>query len=235
MKTQKLILIIICSVSLPSLALGGFSKYSVGSGTVTGVLPGIVYINGNSGKIYLVGRTSKDSHIYVQTLGSSDLNIGELVEFKGKVIKFLSLKIIDTTEGYLYRPDWFKIQEQEAKKVAEMMEKEKVERERKIAELIAKDVNPQVIPTMMIETTVQKEEKKRKEEEQKSQRRFNIVVSLMTIVIGLLSFDKIPPIIRWIHSLSKVFTNKLRQLASGTYSLIKAFTDKLRRSDEEIQ
>jgi hypothetical protein len=207
--------IIICSVFAPCLAVGGSSQYSVGSGKITGVLPGIVYINGNSGKIYIVGHTSKESRIYVQTLGSSDLNIGELVEFKGKVIKFLSSEVVDTNDGYLYRPDWLKIQEQMAKKVAVSMAKERSERERKMAEFIVKGGNPNTIPITMMETKAQKEEIERKEEEAKSQSRFNIFVSLMGFVIALLTIEKVPPAVRGIYSLSKSFTGKLRRSGKG--------------------
>ncbi len=215
MKIRILIVIIISSIFISGHAVGGSTQYIVGSGKITGVLPGILYINGNSGKIYIIGHNSKSAHIYVQTLGSSDLDIGEEVEFKGKVIKFLTSEVVDTNDGYLYRPDWLKIQAQRANKVAETMAKEETERKQKTAKLVAKGDNPSAIPTIMMETTAQKKEKERKEEEEKSQTRFNVFVSLMGLVIALLTFDKVPPAVRALYSLSKSFTDKFQQSGNG--------------------
>jgi hypothetical protein len=158
-----------------------------GSAQVSEKLPGILYIDGKEGAAFMVDADNVEL-VFLPTWGN-ELELGETVEYEGVVVDLPIGKVLDTTKGFLYRSGALTMQPK--------MEKQMLEAQQAAAQNMVQGI-PLTVPISIFDTREQKEEKEAEAKQQASERQFNVIISLMGLVIALLAFDKVPVTVKWV-------------------------------------
>lgn len=190
MPNFKWILLIVFWLSSSALGAQTAAVPNSEVGVVTEISKGILYIGGVQHSIVSIDTKRGIKRVAVQTMGvMQPLKVGESLSFAGPYITVSSELIVNTNEGFMFRP----AEKSMAEHMQEMMGK---------AEAQAKEMEesgiPNAVPILLTESKEQTEERSYK-------RRTDLIIAVLTLVVALLAFKQIRRFMaatrQWIKSL----------------------------------
>lgn len=179
---------------LSSMAYGDLNTSTpTGTGVVTAVAEGTLYIGGFAHSIATVETEGGTVRVAVPTRGVMQaLQIGESLSFSGPNIDVTSGLVINTREGFIFRA----AEKSMGAYMAEQMSQAKAAAEAQMAE-VAKTGIPNAVPTLIMESQEQAQEGA-------SKRRMDLLLMVLSILVAVLAFERIPRLItkpvHWIKS-----------------------------------
>ena len=176
-------------LSLLAAASEAMSQPEVYTGVVTSVSEGSLYLGGITHAIATVNTEKGSKRVAISTMGvMQPLQVGESLSFSGTTITVNSEQVINTKDGFLFRP----AEKSMAAFMADMQAQAKAQMEK-----AAKSGIPNAVPTMLLESPEQTQEAA-------SKRRTDILLTVMSLVLALLAFERIQQLttaaVRWVKS-----------------------------------
>jgi hypothetical protein len=172
--------------------VGGFSISAASEelpsflGSVRSVKPGILYILGQPFRIAVVDVAGKLTNVAIPSDPYQAAKVDDTISFSGPQLIVAGEPIVDTSKGFVYRAD--------AKDFMETMA-ELVHDEQRQAEEAAAQGIPNTVQTSIVLTKEQKEQAAKAEEAATSDRRLNYILALLSLVVTVLAFERIPKLV----------------------------------------
>lgn len=155
-----------------------------GTGVVTAVSQGTLYIGGIAHSIATVETERGTMRVAVPTMGvMQTLQIGESLSFSGPNINVNTGFVINTEEGFIYRGS----EKSMGEYVEEQMRQAQAQVQVQMAEA-AKTGIPNAVPTFLTESAAQAREGA-------SKRQMDLLVALLSIIVAILAIDRVPRLI----------------------------------------
>ena len=172
-----------------STVSNAMSQPEVYSGIVTSVSEGSLYLGGITHAIATVNTEQGAKRVAISTMGvMQPLQVGESLSFSGTTITVNSEQVINTKDGFLFRPS----EKSMAAFMADMQAQAQAQMEK-----AAKSGIPNAVPTMLLESPEQAQEAA-------SKRRTDLLLTVMSVVLALLAFERIQQLtkapVRWVKS-----------------------------------
>jgi hypothetical protein len=178
------------------------------TGRVTEVIPGSAYLHGREGKIVSVETPNGIVYVFVP---QTEIEVGEPLSFSGPTAVIATWSVVDAIEGSLYRPSARTVQQQ----IQDQMKVQAAQEREQPAASIIGDEYLRAIPTSIVDTREQKEEKRAKAVEETNNRRLNLLLSAIGIILGVLAIERLPKFVgsirRGVAKASKFFRSRSRR------------------------
>ena len=178
---------------------------SSNEGRVTEVVPGSAYVRGKEGKIVVVQTPGGPVHVFVL---KDEIEVDELLIFSGPMATVANWTVVDSTEGSLYRPGGRTAQEQ----IQDLMRLQEEQEKQQPANTLIGDESLRALPTSIVETKEQKEERRTRAAEEERNRRVNLLLSIIGLVVGLLAIERLPSAVRSLFSALKAVIRTVRAM-----------------------
>ena len=162
-----------CSNSIPSDVSA--------SGVVTNIVGGILYLDGFQYRIASVKTQKSEIKIAIPVSMNFPLKVGEHLVFSGSFINLGKDEVLDTRTGFVFRES-----EGDYQSFIEGMMKNAQTQ----ADELAKKGIPNAIPTTIMETEQQKKEKVEETESARRDRKIDLILTIMGLILGILSLDR---------------------------------------------
>jgi hypothetical protein len=167
------------------------------TGRVTELIPGRAYLHGREGKIVSVEIPTGAVYVFVP---QTDIEVGESLSFSGPTAVIAAWSVVDAIEGSLYRPSARTVQQQ----IQDQMKVQAAQEQQQPAASIIGDEYLQAVPTSIVDTREQREEKRVRAAEEASNRRLNLLLSIIGIILGVLAIERLPKFVRSLrHGVTK--------------------------------
>jgi hypothetical protein len=192
MRTRRLAPIAIGALVFIAAGSRADERPDVVAGRVTQLIPGSAYLHGREGKIVSVETPTGVVYVFVP---QSEVEVGEALSFSGPTAVIATWSVVDAFEGSLYRPSARTVQQQ----IQDQMKLQAAQEQQQPAASIIGDEYLRAIPTSIVDTREQKEEKRARAAEETSNRRLNLLLSIIGIILGILAIERLPKFVRSIR------------------------------------
>lgn len=178
------VMVPLCMLASASMA----AKPQTSAGVVSAISQGSLYLDGIPHMIATVDTPIGRKRVAFSTIGVMQaLQVGESVSFSGPVILVNAEQVINTKAGFFFRPA--------EKSMSAFMADMQASAQRH-AEAQANSGIPNAVPTVVLQTSEQ-------EEASTSERRTDLLLTIFSIVLGLLAFDRLrgmfAAVYRWVR------------------------------------
>lgn len=181
-------------------------KAKTHSGVVTSISGGSLYLDGIPHMIATVQVSGgkDEERVAFSTLGvMQGLQVGESISYAGPVIWVNLEPVVNTKAGFFFRPN--------EKSMSAFMAEMQANAQKQAQELSKAGI-PNAVPTVLMQTSEQAEESA-------SERRTDLILTIMSIVLALLAFDRLRSLVvglyRWVRDR---FAKKSIQPEHGSHS-----------------
>jgi hypothetical protein len=183
-KTMRVGFIIFCVFAVVILAQGKVPTSTVKgeTGVVRSLSDGVLYIGGIPHSIAVVETESGTRRVAVPAMSQQPVQVGESLSFSGNNINVNSELVINTQAGFLFRG----AEKNMAAYMADLMHQAQAQEEES-----AKNGIPNAVPITVMETAAQLREKAQVEAASASQRRTDLLLTVLSIILALLAFERV--------------------------------------------
>lgn len=179
------------------------------TGVVRSISDGVLYIGGIPHSIAIVETESGTKRVAVPAMLQQPIQVGESLSFSGNSISVNSESVINSQSGFVFRG----AEKPMAAYMADIMREAQAQEEE-----AAKKGIPNAVPITIMETAAQLREKAQAEAASASQRRTDMLLTVLSIILALLAFEKVAHIIKrlwlWLKS-SSAFRRSRRKAVEG--------------------
>jgi hypothetical protein len=168
------------------------ARLTSGKGIVTGAEPGLVYGGGFEQKIINVQTETGQVSVFALSMGATPVSNGEKITFAGRIEKIDGIDVINTMTGYIYRHTAKTMKEQMMEQIQQQIKLQAANSE--------PNAVPNAVPTVILET-----------DEQKKDSQLNFILASLSVLLALLSIEKIPSFIHFLLIHLKAIAKKFKR------------------------